>query len=314
MIRKLQKDILSTDGIHTLRGIVLLPEQPRGILQIAHGMTEHIGRYEGFMTYLAENGFIVCGHDHLGHGKTAVGEEEFGYFAKKDGAGIVCRDVLAFGKAIREEYPGLPFFLLGHSMGSFIVRCAIRDYPDACDALIVMGTGGKNPLSAIGLLMARLIRAIRGEKHVSRLISYVAFSSYNKRAGSDHPFAWISRDPDVLAKRDADPFCTFPFTVSAMHDLISLQSRCNKRSWYDGIRTDLPILLVSGEEDPVGNYGKGVEEVYEKLIAQGVTDVSRKLYPGMRHEILNELGKEEVYADLLDFLISRISEENFSKK
>ena len=311
MIQTVKTEILSADGIHTLRGIVLLPEQPRGILQIAHGMTEHIGRYVDFMTYLAENGFIVCGHDHLGHGKTAAGKEEFGYFAKKDGARTVCEDVWAFGKAIREDYPGLPFFLLGHSMGSFIVRCAVSEHPDACDALIVMGTGGKNPLSAIGLLAARLIRAICGEKHVSRFISHVAFSSYNKRTGSDHPFAWISRDPEVLAKRDADPFCTFPFTVCAMYDLIRLQSLCNRRSWYERVRTDLPILLVSGAEDPVGNYGKGVEEVYEKLIAQGVTDVSRKLYPGMRHEILNEIGREEAYADILNFLISQISEENF---
>ena len=126
---------------------------------------------------------------------------------------------------------------------------------------------------------------------------------------SEHPFAWLTRDEKVLEKHDADPFCVFLFTVSAMCDLILLKSLCNKRSWFRNIRKDIPMLIVSGEHDPVGNYGKGVEEVYRRLLAEGVTDVVRKLYPGMRHEILNELGKETVWQDILDFLHSQIFEE-----
>ncbi len=309
MIQTIKKEILSSDGIHTLKGILLVPENPKGILQIAHGMIEHIGRYEAFMTYLAENGFIVCGHDHLGHGKTAQTDGDFGYFAKKDGHLLVCEDVYRFGNAVKAEYPDLPFVLMGHSMGSFIARCAARAHPDACDALIIMGTSGKNPLSFPGLLISRLIRKIKGDRYVSKFVTWVAFSSYNKRTGSDHPFAWTSRDEKELAKRDADPFCNFPFTVSAMCDLILLQSLCNKKDWFTNIRKDLPILIVSGGEDPVGNYGKGVEEVYASLIEEGVTDVIRKLYPEMRHEILNEFGRENVMADVLDFLLSQISEK-----
>ena len=310
MIQTVKKEILSSDGVHTLRGTVIVPEKPRGILQIAHGMIEHIGRYEDFMLHLAENGFIVCGHDHLGHGRTAEADGEFGYFAKKDGYRLVCEDVLLFGSAVRADYPDLPFFLMGHSMGSFIVRHTVRAYPDACDALVIMGTSGKNPLAYPGLLIARLIRLLKGDKHISKFVSWVAFSSYNKRTGSAHPWAWTSRDEEELKKRDADPFCDFPFTVSGMCDLILLQSLCNRRAWFANIRKDLPILIVSGAEDPVGNYGKGVEEVYASLIAEGVTDVSRKLYPEMRHEILREIGKERVWADILEFLRSQISEKN----
>jgi alpha-beta hydrolase superfamily lysophospholipase len=123
---------------------------------------------------------------------------------------------------------------------------------------------------------------------------------------STHPFAWLTRDEKELEKRDGDPFCAFAFTVAAMCDLILLQSLANRRDWFAGIRKDLPILLVSGDMDPVGNYGKGVEEVYTALLSEGVTDVSRKLYPGMRHEILNEIDREPVWKDILDFLQNQI--------
>ena len=314
MIQKVKKEILSSDGVHTLRGFALIPENPKGILQIAHGMTEHIGRYEAFMYYLAENGFIVFGYDHLGHGATADPESEHGYFAKKDGYKLLYEDVFLFGKAIKAEYPDLPFILLGHSMGSFIVRMAVRMHPDACDALIIMGTSGKNPLALPGLWVSRIIKKIRGEKFISKFVLAVGFSSYNKYMESEHPFAWLTRDEKELEKRDADPFCAFSFTVSAMCDLILLQSLCNRRDWFRNIRKDLPMLIVSGERDPVGNYGKGVEEVYRKLLAEGVTDVLRKLYPGMRHEILNEIGKKSVWQDILDFLQSQIFEEKNEKK
>ncbi len=306
-MKKIQKEIPSSDGIHTLIGIVYLPEEPKGIVQIVHGMAEHIGRYDAFMSYLAENGWIVCGHDHLGHGKTAENKDELGFFADKNGDLLICEDAFAFGNAVKEDYPSLPLILLGHSMGSFIVRQTVRLHPEACDSLIIMGTGGKNPLSAAGLGVAALTKTLRGSKHISKLVNYVAFSSYNKRTGSENFYAWLSRDEKEIEKHNADPFCTFFFTVSAMRDLIRLQSLVNQKSWYANIRKDLPILIVSGAEDPVGNYGKGVEEVYSSLIAEGVTDVTRKLYPGMRHEILNEIERETVYEDILSFISSQNS-------
>ena len=200
---------------------------------------------------------------------------------------------------------------MGHSMGSFIARLTARMHPDVCRALIVMGTSGKNPLSLPGLILSRAIRKIRGERFVSKFVLSVAFSSYNKRMESLHPFAWLTRDEEELEKRDGDPFCEFSFTVAAMCDLILLQSLCNKRSWFGNIPRELPILLVAGDCDPVGNYGKGVEEVYRRLRAAGARNVSCKLYPGMRHEILKEIGKETVWKDMLDFLTAQILKENF---
>ena len=306
-MQKIPKEIPSCDGVHTLRGILYLPEEPKAIVQIVHGMAEHIGRYDAFMTYLAENGFLAFGNDHLGHGKTAENSDELGFFAEKNGDSLVCEDTFSFGKAVKESYPSLPLILLGHSMGSFIARQTVRIHPDACDALIIMGTGGKNPISALGLTTASVIGMLRGKKYVSDLIYNVAFSSYNQRTGKENSFAWLSCDEKEVEKHDADPLCTFRFTVGAMHDLIRLQSLVNRKDWYENIRKDLPILIVSGAEDPVGNYGKGVEEVYSSLIAEGVTDVTRKTYPAMRHEILNELDRKTVYEDILSFISSQIS-------
>ena len=307
-MQKIPKEIPSSDGVHTLRGMLYLPEEPKAVVQIVHGMAEHIGRYDAFMTYLAENGCIVCGHDHLGHGKTAENDDELGFFASKNGDALVCEDTLAFGKAVKEEYPDLPLILLGHSMGSFIARRTVHLHPEACDALIIMGTGGKNPLSAIGLGISSLIKATRGEKYISKLVLSVAFSTYNKRTGGEkYSFDWLTCDEKEIEKHDADKFCTFLFTVSAMRDLIRLQSLANSKAWYAEIRKDLPIFIVSGAEDPVGNYGKGVEEVYASLIAEGVTDVTRKIYPAMRHEILNEVNRQTVYEDILSFISSQIN-------
>lgn len=304
MIQKIKKTIPSTDGIHTLHGILYLPENPKGILQIVHGMIEHIGRYDAFMTYIAENGYIVFGHDHLGHGKTAENESELGFFAKKNGHITVCEDVYAFTNAIKKEYPNLPLAMLGHSMGSFIARNTVLTHPDACDALIIMGTGGPNPLSGFGLVLTALLRFLFGEKHFSKLVYIAAFGSYNKRTGSKNPCAWLSRDEEEIKKHDADPFCTFSFTVSAMNDLIRLQARANHKKWFSGIRKDLPILIVSGTDDPVGNYGKGIETIYRKLQKAGALHVKKILYPEMRHEILNEFGRETVFRDILSFLKS----------
>jgi alpha-beta hydrolase superfamily lysophospholipase len=298
----------STDGKHTLRGVVYYPhiEIPLGILQIAHGMAEHIGRYDDFMRAVCEAGFIVCGHDHLGHGQTVEDKSEFGYFAEKNGWRIVVDDVLAFGNAVSQRYPGLPHFLLGHSMGSFLARAAVATYPGDYDALIIMGTGGTNPLSTMGLGITSIIGKIKGQKYISKLTEALAFGSYNKHTDSEDIFAWLTCDEELLQKHNNDPLCLIKFTVSAMNDLIAVQKAVNQPSWYQNIPKTLPILLVSGEEDPVGAYGKGVTEVHDKLLKEGCTKVACILYPNMRHEILNEIGRETVYTDIISFLNQQI--------
>ena len=302
-ISVIPKNIPSTDGIHTLRGKMYIPEgHIRGMFQISHGMVEHIERYADFMRYLAENGFLAFAHDHVGHGKTAETSDELGFLAEKDGWKLLYRDVIAFAKAIKADYPHLPLILMGHSMGSFIARNAMNEEPDLFDAVIIMGTGGPNPVSRAGLFLARTLIRCKGKKHISNLLQTAAFGSYNKKTASQHPSAWLTRDEEILKKHACDPLCNYRFTVSAMHDLITMQDKVNQNIWFEHAPKNMPILLISGEEDPVGNYGKGVRTVYQKLCQAGARNVSLKLYPHMRHEVLNEIGRQDVYRDILTFL------------
>lgn len=295
----------SVDGIHTLEGIVYLPTgAQKGLFQVVHGMTEHIERYDKFMTALCEAGWVVFGHNHLGHKGSVCDDTELGYIAKVDGWDLLARDVRAVYDTVRAAYgkEGLPYSLLGHSMGSFVVRVAAEKYVHP-DHLVIMGTGGSNPLASVGLALVALIKCTRGERHISTLVDSLAFGSYNKRFGGGSeadPKPWLTTDADVRARYYADPYCMFSFTVSAMGDLIRVMKEANRAAWYQHLPADIKILLVSGENDPVGNYGKGVREVHKKLQNEG-RDAFCVLYEGARHEILNDFTYERVRDDVLRF-------------
>ncbi len=301
----IEKRVLSSDGQHTLVGRVYRPEgEVRGLFQVVHGMTEHIGRYERFMEKMAEEGYLTFGYDHIGHGKTGDEGGEFGYFAPKDGWRLLCRDVSVFAEAVRCEYgEGLPYFLMGHSMGSFIARMAARYYCRPT-ALVVMGTGGPNPAAGIGIALGKLIGGIYGDRHISKLLLGMAFGSYNKRFREEDGKAWLTTDKEIRKIYKNDPYCSFYFTVSGMCDLMQLLKRSNAADWFCGIDKGMPILLVAGEDDPVGGYGKGVKTVFGKLQAAGA-DVEISLYKGCRHEILNDSCKDEVIEDILNFIADR---------
>lgn len=295
-------EVPSTDNIHTLRGKIYIPDSaPKGIFQVVHGMTEHIERYDNFMGKVCESGYIVCGYDHLGHGKTAENDSELGFFASQNGYDFLVDDVAVFSKEITKLYPNLPVFLFGHSMGSFIVRLAAARYSELYKKLIICGTAGKNPLAKIGIALAKVLKKIKGEKYISDFIINMAFGSYNKKFNEDPKYAWLTTDKDIIEKYKKDKFCTFKFTVSAMQDLITLTYLCNKDIWYKQIANKMPILLISGELDPVGNYSKGVKEVYNKLKKQNA-DVKIKLFENCRHEILNDSCKNEATAEILRFI------------
>ncbi len=301
-------NVKSSDGVHTLAGVVYLPEQaPKGYFHIVHGMTEHIGRYDKFMSELCAEGYICFGYDNLGHGHTVNDDSELGYIAKKGGDDLLCRDVKLFSEAVISKYEGeygkLPYSLMGHSMGSFITRLAVERYVTP-DKYIIMGTGGKNPAAGAGLALIALIKLFRGDKHISSFIDKLAFGSYNKRFGGgseSDPSPWLTNDSAHREKYYGDKYCTFKFTLSAMRDLITLMKNANRGAWFKSIRSDMPILLVSGEDDPVGNYGKGVKQVYNGLEKQGKT-AELILYPSARHEILNDFTYEQVKSDILKFI------------
>lgn len=297
--------VLSSDGVHTLAGKVYCPDKsPVGIFHVVHGMTEYIARYDTFMRELAEAGYLVCGYDHLGHGYTVKDASELGYIAEKGGDDLLLRDVKIFSDAVRAEYGAdLPYILMGHSMGSFIVRLASEKYVKP-DKLIIMGTGGPNPAAGVGLALTGVIKAFRGGKHISKLVYGLAFGGYTKPFKKENDvYAWLTTDTAVRDVYRRDPLCTFLFTVSAMGDLIRLTKNCNRSAWFKALPESLPILLVSGKNDPVGGMGKGVETVHRNLQKAG-KQVTCHIYDGYRHEILNDASHERVVRDILAFLQS----------
>lgn len=294
----------SADGKNTVAAYIFTPEEGevRAVLQLCHGMCEYILRYEPFAAYLCAHGIAFAGNDHLGHGETAACAEDLGYTV--DAAHMVA-DVRTLTCLLKERFgKDTPFFFSGHSMGSFIARTYLSRYGrEGITAAIIIGTAGPGAPTGAGKAVAKLIGALRGDRHRSQLLKAMAFGSYTKRCPKGcSPSAWISRDEALVARYDADPFCSYLFTVRGYIDLFTLLGGVSAKTWAGTVPKDLPILLTAGEEDPVGGYGKGVRAVYDRLRAAGVRDVALKLYPGDRHEILNEPDRETVYADLLAYL------------
>lgn len=294
--------VVSSDKIHTLKGKLYVPNgEIKGLFHLVHGMTEHIGRYAPLFETMAENGYLCLAYDHLGHGLTAQNDDELGFIANKDGYDYLCRDVAVFSDEVRNLYPDKPYILMGHSMGSFIVRIAAQKYIKNIDKLIICGTAGSNPAAPAGLILTKIIGSIKGKKHRSEFIYNMAFGGYNQRFDGNSPYEWLTKDQSIKDKYAKDKFCTFKFTVSAMGDLMRLIMDCNSNEWYKKLDSEIPIFLIAGCDDPVGNYGEGVKSVYNKLLSTN-HNAKLKLYPDCRHEILNDSCKEEVIDDILEFL------------
>ena len=308
-VKKLELRILSSNSVHKLASVVFLPttRKPVGFFQVVHGMTEYIGRYERFMTEMAERGWICFGHDHLGHGHTVNSASELGFISSEGGADLLQRDVKKVADAVMKQYTTagtkMPYVLMGHSMGSFVVRLAVEKKYVTPDRLIVMGTGGPNPVAGLGLALIKIIKRLRGERHISKLLDNMAFGNYNDAwgGGTETDYKpWLTSVESVRMRYYADPLCTFPFTVSAMGDLITLTKESNRKEWFQNMPKNVPVLLVSGEADPVGDFSEGVEKVHNGLIRAGVRS-EMKIYENARHEILNDISYQEVVRDILAF-------------
>ncbi len=295
----------SSDGKNKLHAEIYTPKtrSAKGVVQLAHGMQDYVARYSELADFLTGEGYIFAGHHHLGHGKTAQTAEDFGFFAEQGGVELLVEDMHVMNKYLRSQFPAIPLVLFGHSMGSFITRLYITEHPHSMRGAIIHGTGGPNPLLGMGKALASLIKAIKGPRHRSALITSLAFGSYNSKFPKEEGHnAWLTRDIAAVRGRDEDEFQNFPFTVSAFIDLFTMLGKCNSREWFEKYPKDLPTLIMSGNMDPVGDYGKGVDYVYKQLLMAGASELEIKTYDGARHELFRETNKAEVFADILSWL------------
>lgn len=294
----------SSDGKNTIHAEVFVPSVAdiKGVVQVAHGMKDYIGRYRLLADALAGAGYVLAGNDHLGHGLSVKTPDDYGYFASKGGVGYVIDDVNRMNSFLHSEYPNVPIILLGHSMGSFVSRLYAERYSDSIDALVIHGTAGPNSILPIGRMIIKLLKLLRGERHRSKFVYTMAEGGYNKAfKKTEGHGAWLTRDPSMVADREGNPKTEFIFTVSAYSDLFEMLGGCNRDEWFEKFPKKLPTLLMSGSADPVGDFGKGVSYVYNKLRASGAC-AELKMYDGARHELFNETCREEVFADLIAWL------------
>ncbi len=296
---------LSADQKTQIHVIEWIPDgEVKAVLQISHGMVEYVARYNDFAGFLADQGFYVTGNDHLGHGASVVKDDDHGFFGDPNGNGWVIRDIHKLREMTTEKYPDCPYFMLGHSMGSFLLRQYLTKYGEGLTGAIIMGTG-QQPAGVlrIGKMLCKSIAAFKGWRYRSSFINNMAFGSYNKAFEPARTHVdWLTKDEKIVDAYLADPWCTFMFTVNAYYQMFNGIERAQDPANIAKIPKDLPVLFVSGQDDPVGAQGKGVEEVYASYQKAGIKNLSKKLYQGDRHEILNELDRAEVYQDLLDWM------------
>ena len=295
----------SSDGMHQLRCMEWIPDGTiKAVLQITHGMVEHIERYREFCVWMAERGIVVIGHDHLGHGKTVSNREEFGYFGSKEGMTHVVKDIRRVTVYSKKKYPDQKLILLGHSMGSFLARKYLSVYKDGPDGFILMGTGAPpEALVSAGSLLAGSMRKLKGEMYRSPLLYKLSLGNYNaKFKPVKTPYDWLTRDESLSKDFGEDESCQFIFTTAAYQDFFRLILNVAKEEMAGHARTDAPILIISGDNDPVGDDGKGVRKVYERLHKAGVDHLEMVLYEGARHEILHEINRQEVFEDLYEWI------------
>lgn len=297
----------SRDGknkIHAVRWMPDSSDAPVCVVQVVHGMAEYVERYEEFAGFLTDRGIVVTGEDHLGHGRSVGEKGTYGYFCEQDPATVLVRDVHRLKKMTQELYPDVPYVILGHSMGSFIVRNYMCRYGTGISASVLMGTGMQPELVLkLSKAIAQVQKIFCGADHVSKLIDKLAFGSYNKRVGNVRTSSdWLSRDAERVDQYIADPMCGFVFTVNGFSTLFELILRLYRRENLERIPGSLPVCMVSGTDDPVGSYGRGVQKTYDSLRKAGLENIELKLYEGGRHELINETNRAEVMQDIYEWL------------
>lgn len=290
----------SNDGKTRIHAIRWEPDgEVKAILQISHGMVEFIDRYHDFAAYLTQNGIMVTGNDHLGHGDSVQSEEHYGFFAEEEGNKTLLKDIHKLRIITQKQYPDVPYFILGHSMGSFLVRQYICLYGSGLAGAVIMGTGYQPRVAAqAGMFLSKLLAKWKGWDYRSTFIDSLAFGGYNKRFRKEGEKAWLSRNPENVKMYLAEKRCSFVFTLNGYYNLFYSLYTLTFEDYLQKMPKGLPVFFVAGEDDPVGKFSAGVKKVYKDFQRIGMEDVRCKLYPEDRHEILNELDREEVYRDI----------------
>lgn len=315
-IERIEHFIGSSDGTSQLRVLLWIPYLPenelKGIVQIVHGMEEHIDRYDEFARFLARNGFVVGAHDHVGHGKSVLDVRDLGHITLDQGDAVLVNDIDRVRRVLFEQFSDLPYFIFGHSMGSFVTRVYLSEHAQGVQGAIICGTGNQPALLArSGNLLAHTIGTVMGERYKSKVLDSMGAGGFARAIENPRtPLDWISVDPAVVDAYIDDPLCGVMFTVGGYAALTGVVAWAVDPRVAARIPKDLPLLFIAGAEDPVGENGKAVVRAVELYRDVGMKDVSLILYPGMRHEILNEPGKQTVYADVLAWLCEHAQEGN----
>lgn len=295
----------SRDGKHQLHVVMWIPKQPvRAVVQISHGMVEYIERYEEFAEYVNAHGILVVGNDHLGHGHTVDNDQELGYFCSENMSKTVVADLHRVTVATKKRYPDVPYFLLGHSMGSFLARRYLMTNGKEITGAILCGTGRQFlPVLTIGRVIENVIERVKGEWYRSKVLDRIVFGAFNRKV--ENPVGendWICSDKKVVEKKNGEKYCSFLFTLNGFRTLFDTISYIQKPSHINRIPKELSLFFIAGSEDPVGDYGKGVQAVYDRYQKAGIKNLAIKLYEEDRHEIFQEEDREEVFEDVLGWL------------
>lgn len=295
----------SSDGKNKVFGARWIPDgEVKAIVQLCHGMAEHIMRYHVFAEFLAENGILVTGNDHLGHGKTAADPDDQGYFAEKDGNELLIADMHKLCALTKKHYGETPYFLFGHSMGSFLTRQYLCMHGEELDGVIICGTGYQAAATLMfGKAMCRTLALFRGWRYRSGLLQNMTSGAYNAQfKPARTPSDWLSADEKNVDEYLADPLCGFNFTLNGYYNMFVGLHKIIQKSYLSRMPKEMPVLFIAGDQDPVGANGKGVKKVVELFQKEGMQDVSCTLYPNCRHEILNESEKQIIFEDVLRWL------------
>ncbi len=302
---------LSADGKTKIHAVEWRPEgEPVAVLQIAHGVTEHILRYEEAAEYFTGKGFVVVGNDHLGHGTSIAEGAEPMYFGPSGSWKWVVKDMRSCSERVKAKYPNIPYIVMGSSLGSFAIRTWLIRYPGTVDAAILVGTGQTAPV-ILGFIRKVAVREGEksGEEHTTPLINKLTFENYNKGfAPNKTEFDWLCVSETSLDEYMKDPLRGEAISAGLFRELIDGMSFTARKINQKKMDTEMPILLISGAEDPVGDRGKGVMRTWRSFGKVGMKDVDMKIYPGLRHDILHDEGREEIYEYLYQWIEDKTSQ------